>query len=109
MQFLLSIIYERMRTMRLLWHKLFQSSFGLAVLPLLLLLLIGTVGYAWLEGWSLVDALYATVITITTVGYGDFLAGLTHRDEPLVLLFHRLRGPAPVGRPRRQTGDEQHQ
>lgn len=57
--------------MRLLWHKLFQSSLGVAVLPLLLLLLIGTVGYAWLEGWSLVDALYATVITITTVGYGD--------------------------------------
>jgi voltage-gated potassium channel len=30
------------------------------------------VAYAMLEGWSLPDALYATIITITTVGYGDF-------------------------------------
>jgi voltage-gated potassium channel len=37
----------------------------------ILLLLVGTVGYHFLEGWSLFDALYLTVITLTTVGYGD--------------------------------------
>jgi voltage-gated potassium channel len=37
-----------------------------------LLILIGTVAYARLEGWGWLDALYATIITITTVGYGDF-------------------------------------
>lgn len=36
------------------------------------LVLIGAFAYALLEGWSALDALYATVITITTVGYGDF-------------------------------------
>jgi len=35
------------------------------------LIAVGTVAYAFIEGWSWLDALYATIITITTVGYGD--------------------------------------
>ncbi len=31
----------------------------------------GTAGYMLLEGWSLLDALYMTMITISTVGYGE--------------------------------------
>src|SRR5215212_515992 len=30
----------------------------------------GTVGFALIEGWSLADSLYMTVMTVTTVGYG---------------------------------------
>jgi voltage-gated potassium channel len=41
------------------------------VVPFLFLIAVGTVVYAWLETWTLFDALYATIITITTVGYGD--------------------------------------
>jgi voltage-gated potassium channel len=42
----------------------------LAVLAGLIgIILIGTLGYMLIEGWSLLDALYMTVITITTVGY----------------------------------------
>jgi voltage-gated potassium channel len=29
----------------------------------------GVLGYHWIEGWTLFDSLYMTVITITTVGY----------------------------------------
>ena len=36
------------------------------------LLLIGTVFYARAEGWSVLDALYFSVVTLATVGYGDF-------------------------------------
>ena len=36
------------------------------------LLLIGTVFYARIEGWSVLDALYFCVVTLATVGYGDF-------------------------------------
>ena len=30
----------------------------------------GTVGFSLIEGWSLADSLYMTVMTVTTVGYG---------------------------------------
>ena len=33
---------------------------------------MGTLGYHYIEGWSIVESLYATVITLATVGYGDF-------------------------------------
>jgi voltage-gated potassium channel len=36
-----------------------------------LLLTFGTVGYVLIEGWSLIDGLYMTVITLATVGYGE--------------------------------------
>lgn len=39
----------------------------------LLLVLVGTFGFHLLEGWSLFDSLYATVITLATIGYGDFV------------------------------------
>ncbi len=32
---------------------------------------IGTVGYHWIEGWSWSESFYMTVITISTVGYGE--------------------------------------
>ncbi len=38
---------------------------------LILILLTGIVGYHLLEGWSWFDALYMTVITLATVGYGE--------------------------------------
>jgi voltage-gated potassium channel len=38
---------------------------------LIALLLIGSLGFVWLEGWNFFDALYMTVTTLTTVGYGE--------------------------------------
>ena len=52
-------------------RQLLRNQLGLVLIPITILLLIGTFGYAFLEGWSLLDALYATIITVTTVGYGD--------------------------------------
>jgi len=34
--------------------------------------IMGTLGYHYIEGWSFVESLYTTVITLATVGYGDF-------------------------------------
>ena len=45
-----------------------------ALILLGLVLLIGTAGYAVIEGWKILDAIYMTVITITTVGYGEVRA-----------------------------------
>ncbi|MFZ0053120.1 MAG: potassium channel family protein, partial [Desulfobaccales bacterium] len=38
---------------------------------LLALLLFGSLGFVWLEGWNFFDALYMTVTTLSTVGYGE--------------------------------------
>jgi voltage-gated potassium channel len=35
------------------------------------ILVIGTGGYTLLEGWSLLDSLFMTVITLATIGYGE--------------------------------------
>ena len=45
---------------------------ALRVLALLgSILLVGVIGYHLIERWSIFDALYLTVITLATVGYGE--------------------------------------
>lgn len=38
---------------------------------LLVLLLVGTLGYRLIEGWPWVDGFYMTFITLTTIGFGE--------------------------------------
>lgn len=38
----------------------------------LIVLVVGTVVYHFVEGWSWLDSFYFSVITLTTIGYGDF-------------------------------------
>lgn len=50
----------------------YQSKTIIAFLMLLGLIVMGTIGYLIIEqDWELLDAIWMTVITVTTVGYGD--------------------------------------
>lgn len=42
------------------------------LLTTLFVIALGTVSYHFLEGWSWIDSAYFSVITLTTIGYGDF-------------------------------------
>jgi voltage-gated potassium channel len=48
------------------------TRFWVTLFLLLVLMGIGVQVYHSLEGWSYLDSAYFTVITITTIGYGDF-------------------------------------
>jgi voltage-gated potassium channel len=47
------------------------SRFILPITGLVALIVIGTSGYQWLEEMPLTDALYMTIITLSTVGFGE--------------------------------------
>ena len=40
-------------------------------MSVLVILATGTTFYTLVEGWTVIEALYFTVITLTTIGYGD--------------------------------------
>jgi voltage-gated potassium channel len=53
---------------RLLADEGFRAAFAM----LTALMVIGTIFYVIVEGWSLLDSLYFAVIAASTVGFGDF-------------------------------------
>ncbi len=60
----------------------------LTVLLAVLLIALGTAGYMVIEGWTLMDALYMTGITLSTVGYGEVMPiSAPGRVFTLILIF----------------------
>jgi voltage-gated potassium channel len=49
----------------------FLKRLSAIALFLALVFLVGTVGFHFIEGWPLFDCFYMTLITLTTVGYGE--------------------------------------
>ena len=51
--------------------RITKTELATVAAALMLVLLVGTCGYVFIEGWSWLDGLYMTVITLATVGYGE--------------------------------------
>jgi voltage-gated potassium channel len=45
-------------------------QFFVSLIILTLIITLGSLGYIIIEGWDIMDALFMTVITLTTVGFG---------------------------------------
>ena len=52
---------------------LLPRKLAIAIIVLFSMLLMGTIGFHYLEGWGFLESFYATVVTLSSVGYGDFL------------------------------------
>mgnify|MGYP001800182575 FL=1 len=57
------------------WDPIVRRS----LLLICAVVVIGTAGYTWIEGWTPWEGLFFTLVTLTTVGYGDY--GLSEAGE----------------------------
>jgi hypothetical protein len=55
-----------------------------------IIIVIGALLYHWLEGWGWLDSFYFVVITLTTIGYGDFSP--TTPATKLITIFYGVNG-----------------
>ena len=67
MMFLVLVV----RFFRSIWLGLKDKEFRALFIWVIIVIAIGTTFYVQVEGWRVLDALYFTIITLTTVGYGD--------------------------------------
>ncbi|MFH1080518.1 MAG: potassium channel protein [Pseudomonadota bacterium] len=49
-----------------------KDKLKVALFGLLIIIIVGTLGYHLIEGWNFLESLYTTIQTISTVGYGDY-------------------------------------
>jgi len=52
-----------------IWGEL--KPFRIPIILTILIMLVGTLGYIWIDNFTLMDAIYQTGITFTTVGFGE--------------------------------------
>ena len=67
MMFLVLVV----RFFRSIWLGLKDKEFRALFIWVIIVIAIGTSFYSQVEGWRTLDALYFTIITLTTIGYGD--------------------------------------
>ncbi len=64
--------------------------FKRALILFILLVGAGTFFYSHVEGWNYLDSIYFSIISLTTVGYGDFHP--THSITKFFTMFYILFG-----------------
>jgi voltage-gated potassium channel len=69
---------------------LFPSHLRKGIIFFVLLITIGTIFYSHVESWQILDALYFSVVSLTTVGYGDLHP--THEITKIFTMLYILIG-----------------
>lgn len=69
---MISFLITIISFLRVLRKMLKDPKFRSLLYLVMLTLTIGTIFYHNVEGWRWLDSFYFSVITLTTVGYGDF-------------------------------------
>ena len=74
------------RFVRAIWRGLKDPEFKALAILALFILLSGMIFYHEIEGWSMLDSLYFSVTTLTTVGLGD-LTPHTHVGKIFTIVY----------------------
>lgn len=60
------------------------------VTVMLVVIVTGTLAYHWMEEWSLLNAAYFSVVSLLTVGYGDYVP--TSDEAKIFTILYLLTG-----------------
>lgn len=63
-----------------------DTKFAGAIILVVILMIIGTISFHFIEKWSYMDSFYFTGVTLTTIGYGD-LVPVTDSGKVFTILF----------------------
>ena len=73
-----SFIFNLIKLLSAVFHGVkHDMEFRVLLYTLLTLLFGATLFYIKIEGWSFIDALYFSVMTMSTIGYGDLVPTTT--------------------------------
>jgi voltage-gated potassium channel len=76
-----------------IFHLISERRLFFAVGTITASIIIGTLGYMLIESWNFVDALYMTVITLSTVGFGEIHElSATGRIFTVIIIIINLSG-----------------
>jgi voltage-gated potassium channel Kch len=50
-----------------------KNNLYVSIALVIIIYILGTVFYHYIEGWSYLESVYFVTMTITTIGYGDFV------------------------------------
>ena len=70
----LLLIFRRILSLILINKRLWaeDNEFKALVISFIFILISGTAFYTLVEKWSIIDSMYFCVMTISTIGFGDF-------------------------------------